>query len=109
MDLLELTSGYEGLVVGRCVGVANLAVLAWWPALAICSIAYELADAGDTTSAAILMCGITKSVFTLAWLNEHPELAEIVWMRDEIRNRRFAASGPALGLDRGFEQKARSG
>jgi Family of unknown function (DUF5677) len=49
--------------------------------------AYELADSGDATAAAILMRGITESVFTLAWLNEDPELAEIVWMLDEIRNR----------------------
>jgi hypothetical protein len=29
-------------------------------------------------------------VFTLAWLNKDPELAEIVWMLDEIRNRKAA-------------------
>jgi Family of unknown function (DUF5677) len=88
LDLLELTRGYEGLVVEAGLGVTNLAVLGLVArARHLLKRAYELADAGDATSAAILLRGITESVFTLAWLNEDPELAEIVWMLDEIRNR----------------------
>ena len=39
------------------------------------------------TPRAILMRGITESVFTLAWVNKDPELAGIVWLLDEIRTR----------------------
>ncbi|MFL5961673.1 MAG: DUF5677 domain-containing protein [Gaiellaceae bacterium] len=49
--------------------------------------AIAVADAGDDLSAAILMRGITESVFTLAWVNKDPELAGIVWILDEIRTR----------------------
>src|SRR4051794_29227236 len=88
LELLDLTSGYEELVVERGLGVTNLAVLA--------SVArgrhllrrcYDLADAGDAMAAAILMRGITESVFTLAWLNKDPEIGGIVWALDEIRTR----------------------
>src|SRR5438034_6412392 len=88
VDLLALTRGYEELVVPRGLGSTPLAVLAVVArARHLLRRAYELADAGDATSAAILMRGITESVLTLAWLNKDPELGGIVWMLDEIRTR----------------------
>jgi hypothetical protein len=38
-------------------------------------------------SPAILMRGITESVFTISWLNKDPYLATSVWWLDEIRSR----------------------
>lgn len=88
LDLLELTRGYEQLVVPRGRGATTLAVLALVArARHLLRQAYALADAGDPTSAAILMRGITESVLTLAWLNKDSELAGLVWMLDEIRSR----------------------
>jgi hypothetical protein len=88
LDLLELTRGYEQLVVRRGLGPTTLAVLALVArARHLLRQAYALADAGDPTSAAILMRGITESVLTLAWLNKDSELAGLVWMLDEIRSR----------------------
>lgn len=88
LDLLELTRGYEELDVPHGLGTTNLAVLALVArARHLLTRAYDVADGGDATSAAILMRGITESVFTLAWLNRDPELAGIVWMLDEIRSR----------------------
>lgn len=87
-DLLELTRGYEGLVVPRGLGptpVAALAVVA--RARHLLRRAYELADADDAMSTAILMRGITESVLTLAWLNKDPHLGGFIWMLDEIRTR----------------------
>lgn len=88
LDLLELTRGYENLVVPRGLGPTPLAVLALVArARHLLRQAYLLADAGDSMSASILMRGITESVLTLAWLNKDPELASLVWMLDEIRTR----------------------
>jgi hypothetical protein len=88
LDLLELTRGYEQLKVRPGLGVTSLAVLALVArARHLLRRAYGLADLGDAMSAAILLRGITESAFTLAWLNEDPELSEIVWMLDEIRSR----------------------
>jgi Family of unknown function (DUF5677) len=88
VDLLELTRGYEELVVPRGLGPTPVAVLAVVArARHLLRRAHELADAGDSTSTAILMRGITESVLTLAWLNKDPELGGIVWMLDEIRSR----------------------
>src|SRR5688572_16842220 len=87
-ELLELTRGYENLIVPRGLGPTELAVLALVArARHLLKRAYDLGDAGDATSASILMRGITESVFTLAWLNKDSELGGIVWMLDEIRTR----------------------
>lgn len=107
LDLLELTRGYEGLVVEAGLGITNLAVLGLVArARHLLRRAYDLADAGDATSAAILMRGITESVFTLAWLNKDPELAEIVWMLDEIRNR-LSQHEEVAGAERRQRRRAR--
>jgi hypothetical protein len=88
LKLLELTRGYENLRVPRELGVTDTAVLALVArARHLLRRAYDVADRGDAMAAAILMRGITESVFTLAWLNVDPELAGIVWMLDEIRTR----------------------
>jgi Family of unknown function (DUF5677) len=88
LKLLELTRGYENLRVPRELGVTDMAVLALVArARHLLRRAYDVADRGDAMAAAILMRGITESVFTLAWLNVDPELAGIVWMLDEIRTR----------------------
>jgi hypothetical protein len=88
LELLDLTRGYEGLVVEAGGGITGLAVLSLVArARHLLKRAYGLADVGDATTAAILTRSITESIFTLAWLNEDPELAEIVWMLDEIRSR----------------------
>src|SRR5258705_11920435 len=63
----------RGLVVEAGLGITNLAVLGLVArARHLLRRAYDLADAGDATSAAILMRGITESVFTLAWLKRIP-------------------------------------
>lgn len=88
LDLLELTRGYEHLVVPQGLGVSTLAALALVArGRHLLQRAYATADVGDATGAAILIRGITESVFTLGWLNADPELAEMVWMLDEIRAR----------------------
>jgi len=88
LDLLELTLGYEELDVPQGIGATRLAALAVVArARHLLRRAYEVADSGDATSAAVLLRGITESVFTLAWLNRDTELAGIVWMLDEIRSR----------------------
>jgi hypothetical protein len=88
MELLDLTRGYENLVIPRGLGQSDTAVFALVArARHLLRRAYEVADSGDATSAAILMRGITESVLTLAWLNQDPELGGIVWMLDEIRSR----------------------
>jgi hypothetical protein len=68
--------------------------------------AYELADAGDATTAAMAMRGITESVMTLAWLNEDPELAGMVWMLDEIRSR-LSQHEEVARLERNRRRRAR--
>jgi hypothetical protein len=80
--------GYENLVVPRGLGPTDTAVLAVVTrARHLLQRAIAFADAGDDLSAAILIRGITESVFTLAWVSRDPELAGIVWMLDEIRTR----------------------
>jgi Family of unknown function (DUF5677) len=87
-ELLDVTRGYENLVVPRGLGPTDTATLALVArARHLLQRAYEVADAGDDLAAAILMRSITESVFTLAWVNKDPELAGIVWMLDEIRTR----------------------
>jgi hypothetical protein len=88
LDLLDLTRGYEDLIVPPGLGVTNLAVLASIArARHLLRRAYDVADIGDATSAAILVRAVTESVFTVGWLNSDPELGEMVWMLDEIRSR----------------------
>jgi hypothetical protein len=41
----------------------------------------------SSAPSSVCMRSITESVFTLAWVNQDPELAGIVWMLDEIRTR----------------------
>jgi hypothetical protein len=86
--LLELTRGYENLVVPRGLGVAPLAVLGIVArARALLRVAERLADSGDAAAAALPVRAITESVLTLGWFDKDPELAEAVWMLDELRTR----------------------
>lgn len=86
--LLELTRGYENLVVPPGLGVANLAVLTLVArARNLLRVTHYLADTGDAAAAALPVRAITESVLTLGWFDRDPELAETVWMLDELRTR----------------------
>lgn len=85
---LDLTSGYECLVVPRGVGVTTLAVLGMVArARNLLRVTHNVADTGDAATTAILVRTLTESVLTLGWFDRDPELAELVWMLDEIRTR----------------------
>jgi Family of unknown function (DUF5677) len=86
--LLELTRAYDNLVVPAGLGVTPLAVLGLvGRARYLLRVAYRLADTGDVAAAALPIRAITESVLTLGWFNRDPELAESVWMLDELRTR----------------------
>jgi hypothetical protein len=86
--LLALTRGYENLIVPRGLGVAPLAVLGIVArARRLLRVAHTLADTGDAGAAALPIRAITESVLTLGWFDKDPELAELVWMLDELRTR----------------------
>lgn len=86
--MLELTRGYENLVVPRGLGVASLAVFGIVArARNLLRVANRLADSGDAAAAALPVRAITESVLTLGWFDKDPELAELVWMLDELRTR----------------------
>lgn len=86
--LLDLTRGYENLVVEPGRGVTTLAVLGMVArARNLLRIAHRLADTGDAAAAALPIRAITESVLTLGWFDRDPGLAEAVWMLDEIRTR----------------------
>ena len=88
VQLLELTRGYENLLVAPGVGVATLAVLTLVArARNLLRVTHYLADTGDGAAAALPVRAITESVLTLGWFKQDPELAEAVWMLDEIRTR----------------------
>jgi hypothetical protein len=86
--LLELTRPYENLVVPAGLGVTKLAVLTLVArARNLLRVTHYLADTGDGSAAALSVRAITESVLTLGWFNRDPELAEAVWMLDELRSR----------------------
>jgi hypothetical protein len=86
--LLELTRGYENLVVPHGLGVATLAILGLVArARSLLRVAYRLGDTGDAAAAALPIRAITESVLTLGWFDRDPEVAEAVWMLDELRTR----------------------
>jgi hypothetical protein len=53
----------------------------------ICSRRFTTADVGDVLGSALASRAINESVLTLGWLSKDPELAELVWVLDEIRSR----------------------
>ena len=84
--LLNLTSGYDDLLVPRGLGVAALGALGLVArGRSLLRIVHLIADTGDAASASLAVRALTESVLTLAWLNKDPELAEAVWMLDSIR------------------------
>lgn len=86
--LLELSHGYENLVVEPGRGVRTLAVLGIVArARNLLRVANLLAGTGDAAMAALPIRAITESVLTLGWFDRDTELAEAVWMLDEIRSR----------------------
>jgi hypothetical protein len=86
--LLELTRGYENLVVPQELPRIQLAVLGIVArARNLLRVAHRLADTGDAAAAALPIRAITESVLTLGWFNLDPELAEAVWVLDELRSR----------------------
>lgn len=88
LALLDVTRGYENLVVPRGLGPTDTATLALVArARHLMRRAFDVADVGDDLAPAVLMRSITESVFTLAWVNTDPELGGIVWILDEIRTR----------------------
>lgn len=85
---LEVTRGYEDLVVPRGLGVMPLAVLGMVArARQLLRAAYGVADTGDALAADVLLRTVTESVLTLAWLDHDPELGALVWTLDEVRTR----------------------
>jgi coenzyme F420-reducing hydrogenase alpha subunit len=48
---------------------------------------HTTADVGDVLGSALASRAINESVMTLGWFSKDPELAELVWMLDEIRSR----------------------
>ena len=86
--LLELTAGYEDLIVPADVARRSLAVVGIAArGRHLLKTAYLNADAGDVLGSALAIRALTESVLTQAWFNKDLELAELIWTLDEIRNR----------------------
>lgn len=86
--MLDLTRGYDNLVVPHGLGVTRLAVLGLVArARSLHGVAHRVADTGDAAAAALPIRAITESVLTLGWFDADPELAEAVWILDELRTR----------------------
>ena len=88
VELLALTQGIEDLPVPAGLGVRPLAVLGLIArARHLLKTVHTTADVGDVLGSALASRAINESVLTLGWLSTDPEMAELVWMLDEIRSR----------------------
>lgn len=86
--LLDSTRSYEDALVPSGLGAGRLGVLALLArGRHLLRTAYQTADGGSAMEAAIILRALNESVLTLGWFNKDPELAEFVWMLDEIRTR----------------------